>query len=84
MIMNQVKVMREVGGGLSDRITTTTSRTSAASPTCFTNVKERYVNFVGFRASIAPGSTRNFPSQVPYQPLLGIMEEVGELAHAQL
>lgn len=26
----------------------------------------------------------NFPEQKPYQPLLGIMEEVGELAHAHL
>jgi NTP pyrophosphatase (non-canonical NTP hydrolase) len=26
----------------------------------------------------------NFPNQPPYQPLLGLVEEVGELAHAQL
>jgi NTP pyrophosphatase (non-canonical NTP hydrolase) len=26
----------------------------------------------------------NFPDQKPYQPLLGIVEEVGELAHAHL
>jgi len=27
---------------------------------------------------------KNFPDQRPHQPLLGIMEEVGELAHAHL
>lgn len=27
---------------------------------------------------------RNFPGQVPYQPILGAAEEVGELAHAYL
>lgn len=27
---------------------------------------------------------RNFPGQVPYQPILGATEEVGELAHAYL
>ena len=26
----------------------------------------------------------NFPDQDPYEPLLGLMEEVGELAHAHL
>ena len=28
--------------------------------------------------------TKNFKKQKPYQPLLGIVEEVGELAHAHL
>lgn len=27
---------------------------------------------------------RNFPQQLAYQPLLGLVEEVGELAHAHL
>ena len=29
-------------------------------------------------------TNKNFPNQKPYQPLLGIMEEVGELSHAHL
>ena len=28
--------------------------------------------------------TKNFPHQMPHQPLLGLAEEVGELAHAHL
>jgi NTP pyrophosphatase (non-canonical NTP hydrolase) len=27
---------------------------------------------------------RNFPDQEPYEPLLGLIEEVGELSHAHL
>lgn len=27
---------------------------------------------------------RNFPGQLPHQPLLGLVEELGELAHARL
>ena len=29
-------------------------------------------------------ATKNFPNAKPYQPLLGIAEEVGELCHAHL
>lgn len=29
-------------------------------------------------------SDRNFPTKAPYQPLIGMMEELGELSHAHL
>lgn len=31
-----------------------------------------------------PWTNKNFPGRTPYQPLLGLAEEVGELAHAHL
>lgn len=33
---------------------------------------------------VADWSRKNFGTQQPYRPLLGVIEEIGELAHAQL
>jgi NTP pyrophosphatase (non-canonical NTP hydrolase) len=33
---------------------------------------------------VAEWGRRNFPNALPYQPLLGAQEEIGELAHAHL
>lgn len=33
---------------------------------------------------VSQWASRNFPNALPYQPLLGAVEELGELAHAHL
>ncbi len=38
----------------------------------------------GWSAEVGNWATQNFGKQEPYRPLLGVMEEVGELCHAQL
>lgn len=37
-----------------------------------------------FQEQVGEWVKKNFPNQHPYQPLLGLAEEVGELAHAHL
>lgn len=36
------------------------------------------------QAQLRPWQERNFPDRPKYQPVLGVVEEVGELAHALL
>lgn len=36
------------------------------------------------QVEVADWSNKNFPDNKPYHPLLGVMEEVGELTHAHL
>lgn len=52
----------------------------------FTNKenKPQQKTIADFQAEIAEWSKKNFPSQDPIDPLLGISEEVGELNHAVL
>jgi len=40
--------------------------------------------FREFQDEVAEWGDRNFPKSTPYQPLLGLAEEVGELSHAHL
>lgn len=42
------------------------------------------MNLTILQAEVAEWSARNFPGKLPHQPLLGLQEEVGELAHAHL
>lgn len=43
------------------------------------------MNFSDLQAAVKEWSLANFGADVPpYQPLLGAVEEIGELAHAQL
>lgn len=42
------------------------------------------LTFGELQAETKEWASRNFPNTKPYQPLLGIVEEVGELAHAHL
>lgn len=41
-------------------------------------------NLTAFQSSVAVWSRKNFKDQPSYRPLLGIVEEVGELSHAHL
>lgn len=36
------------------------------------------------QSEVSEWAGRNFPNALPYQPLLGATEEIGELAHAHL
>ena len=38
----------------------------------------------GIQEEVALWNKKNFPDAQPYQPLLGLAEEVGELSHAHL
>lgn len=42
------------------------------------------MNLTILQAEVAEWSARNFPGKLPHQPLLGVQEETGELAHAHL
>jgi NTP pyrophosphatase (non-canonical NTP hydrolase) len=42
------------------------------------------LNFSQLQDQVKEWSARNFPGSTPYQPLLGAVEEMGELAHAHL
>jgi NTP pyrophosphatase (non-canonical NTP hydrolase) len=42
------------------------------------------MNFQEFQLEVLEWQLQNFPDSKPYQPLLGLQEEVGELAHAHL
>ena len=42
------------------------------------------VDLYELQNEVGAWSRRNFPNNQPYHPLLGLQEEVGELAHAHL
>ena len=42
------------------------------------------MNLDDLQDEVAEWSRRNFPNNTPIEPLLGLMEELGELAHAHL
>lgn len=42
------------------------------------------IEMTRFQIAVATWSKKNFPKQERYHPLLGLIEEVGELAHAHL
>lgn len=42
------------------------------------------MDLLEFQNEVGAWSRRNFPGNSPYTPLLGAMEELGELAHAHL
>jgi NTP pyrophosphatase (non-canonical NTP hydrolase) len=42
------------------------------------------LTFDVFEDEVALWSRQNFPNNMPYHPLLGLVEEVGELSHAFL
>lgn len=44
----------------------------------------RPLTFGQLQREHARWAKRNFPDKDPYEPLLGVMEEVGELSHAHL
>jgi NTP pyrophosphatase (non-canonical NTP hydrolase) len=43
-----------------------------------------FTGLQAFQADHKQWVDRNFPGQLPHQPLLGLAEEVGELSHAHL
>src|SRR5215510_13386187 len=42
------------------------------------------MNLDTLQSDVKEWSSRNFPNNQPYHPLLGALEELGELAHAHL
>lgn len=42
------------------------------------------LTFEQLQSQVKEWAEYNFPNATPYQPLLGLVEEVGELAHAHL
>lgn len=42
------------------------------------------MNLYDLQQQVAQWTAHNFPNKLPHQPLLGVQEEVGELAHAHL
>lgn len=42
------------------------------------------LNFAGLQSQVGEWSRRNFPNNTPDNPFLGVVEEVGELAHSLL
>lgn len=42
------------------------------------------MNLFFLQSEVAAWSAKNFPNGQPYQPLLGVAEECGELCHAHL
>ena len=47
-------------------------------------IQSRYINLNKLQAEMYEWTKYNFPEALPYQPILGLIEELGELAHAHL
>lgn len=48
------------------------------------NLNSFNMNITQLQSEVRAWQSYNFPNSKPYQPLLGLIEEVGELSHAHL